>query len=247
MRSAEQILLLYRDRKAKYAPLHAKMRTIADIYNGRAEIPLPDMDRDEMPSVPNLLQQGVDQMAGRITSVIPQVMFSSTKPGIRTYDRRALAAADTLTGWWQGDRLPLKMKTRGRRLIAYAMAPVVIRWDYKEHRPKWQVRHPLETFPSLDLQPGQVRPSGLHLRVHADHRLAASTPGTAEVWRLVGNGAAGNVGRDTLVHLIEYIDADHSVLMAAGHYQSDYYSGDLRGRRGQRAACRRAGGLPEPR
>ena len=55
--SAEEILNLYRARKAHYAPLHGKMKEIADIYNGKARVPLPDMERDEQPAIPNLLQR----------------------------------------------------------------------------------------------------------------------------------------------------------------------------------------------
>jgi hypothetical protein len=147
MKSTDDILSLYRQRVTYYGPLQAAMRHIQAIYHNAAEIPLPDMDRSETPSVPNLLAQGVDQMAGRITSVVPTITFSSMKPGMRTYDRRASDAARTIQGWWESDRLPLKMKQRGRHLIAYAMAPNVMRWDPKDHRPTWHTPPPPETPP----------------------------------------------------------------------------------------------------
>lgn len=73
----EQIIALYKQRMTHYGPLHTKMKQIQGIYNGTIEIPLPDMDQNGLPSVPNLLAAGVDQMAGRITSVIPSVNFSA--------------------------------------------------------------------------------------------------------------------------------------------------------------------------
>ena len=157
--TVEQIIELYRQRATYYAPLHSKMRTIQSIYNGTMEIPLPDMEQSSMPSVPNLLAQGVDQMAGRITSVVPAVTFASIKPGVRSYDRTAVTAAKTIEGWWQMDRLQMKMKQRGRHLIAYGMSPVIIQWDDEEKRPTWRVRHPLETFPSTDIIPGKLVPT----------------------------------------------------------------------------------------
>ena len=215
MRDSKQILDLYRERKSKYASLHTKMAEIADIYNGRAKVPLPDMERDEQPSIPNLLAQGVDQMAGRITSVIPSVNFASARPGIRKSDRNAVAASQTVTGWWQSDKLPLKMKQRGRRLIAYGMAPVVMRWNFDEHRPTWHVRHPMETYPSLDLEPGQVRPSDcIFSYKRTAGWLRANGYGT-HVYNLAGRQELTN---DAVVTLIEYIDADHTVLMATGYY-----------------------------
>jgi hypothetical protein len=227
MREPTEILNLYRKRKASYALLHSKMREIADIYNGRAEVPLPELERDEMPSIPNLLAQGVDQMAGRITSVVPTVTFASARPGIRKSDRNAQAAADTVTGWWQADRLMMKQKSRGRRLIAYGMAPTVLRWDHKNHRPTWQVRHPMETLPSPDLQPGQVRPSDCIFSYTRSIGWLTDNGYGEDLWILTGGG--DQVSRDTLVTIIEYIDADHTVLMAAGHYGNDFYGvGDTR-------------------
>jgi hypothetical protein len=222
MRSPEEILHIYKERKAHYAPLHQKMQEIYDVYNGRAEVPLPDMDRAEKPAIPNLLQQGVDQMAGRITSVIPQVVFSSAKPGVRKHDRNAANAANTITGWWQSDRLMMKQKNRGRRLIAYGMAPTVMRWNFREHRPIWEIRHPLETLPSYDLQPGQVRPRDcLFTFTRSAGWLKANGYG-AKVAALTGEQRVTDA---TLINLLEYVDGDHTLLMAAGHYDQTYYGG----------------------
>lgn len=223
MRDAQKILELYRDRKASYSLLHQKMGQISDIYNGRAEVPLPDMDRQEMPAIPNLLAQGVDQMAGRVASTTPMVTFSSMKPGVRKYDRTADNAANTIGGWWQMDRLTLKQKQRARRLIAYAMAPTVVRWDYKQHRPTWQIRHPLESMPSLDLEPGQVRPTDVIFTYTRSVGWMMENGHGEKIHALVGDR---NVTRDTQITLIEYIDSDWTVLMAAGHFQHNNFYGD---------------------
>ena len=66
MRTVDDILSLYRERSKYYMTLHGKMRTIQSIYNGTMTIPLPEVERNEMPSVPNLLAQGVDQIARRV-------------------------------------------------------------------------------------------------------------------------------------------------------------------------------------
>jgi hypothetical protein len=225
MRAPNTIIRLYRDRKAKYMPLHDKMREISDIYNGRATVDLPDMERDSDVPIPNLLQQGVDQMAGRISSVIPQATFSSAKPGTRKYDRLAQNAGQVVTGWWQADKVPLKQKTRARRLVAYAMAPTVIRWDYKEHRPVWQVKHPLETLPSLDLVPGQVSPTDCIFTYRRTVGWLRANGYGAHVMALAGDDATN----DTSLTLIEYMDGDSTVLMAVGNYQQNWYTRDTIG------------------
>lgn len=220
----EAILELYRDRKAAYTPLHGKMRLIADIYNGRARVPLPDMDRDEMPSVPNLLAQGVDQMACRITSVMPTVSFASMKPGVRKYDRNARNASRTVTGWWQQDRMKLKQTQRGRRIIAYGMAPAVVRWNHEDHRPTWQVRHPLETFPSMDIEPGKVTPENCIFSYRRTLGWLDAHGYGDKARRLIGRRDEYN--KDTSVTMIEYIDAERTVLMAAGHFTRYDYFGE---------------------
>lgn len=223
-RSLDDILQLYKDRKAGYEPLHGKMRAIADVYNGRAVVPLPDMDRDERSSIPNLLQQGVDQMAGRITSVRPQCGFSSAQPGIRKYDRRAKAAADVIGGYWQMDRTMMKQKQRGRRLVAYGMAPTVIRWDYKEHRPIWHIRHPLETLPSPDIQPGQITPTDCIFTFQRTVGWMEANGYGEHLSILIGRN--NEVTRDTRVNILEYMDGDQTVLIATGHYRNDGYDYD---------------------
>lgn len=224
----ESILELYRDRKASYDTLHGKMRMIADVYNGRARVPLPDMDRDEMPSIPNLLAQGIDQMAGRITSVTPVVQFSSKSPGVRKYDRFAQNASRTLTGWWQKDRLKLKQTQRGRRIIAYGMAPVVVGWNHEEHRPTWTVRHPLESMPSLDIEPGKVRPQNCIFTYRRTFGWLCAQGYETKMRKLMGRNS--EVSHDTSITMIEYIDAEQTVLMAGGHFaHPDFFDGTLNG------------------
>lgn len=221
MMSEDKIISLYKQRLNFYGPLHSRMRMIQSIYNGTMEVPLPDMEQNAMPSTPNLLAAGVDQMAGRITSVIPSVNFSSMKPGVRKHDRNALTASRVITGWWQNDRVPLKMKQRGRHLIAYGMSPVVIRWDAKENMPMWQIRHPLETYPSTDVIPGKVTPTDC---IFAYRRSLGWLRNKGYGEALYGLTGRNDMPNDASVLLIEYIDKDVTHLIAAGYKQNDAYS-----------------------
>lgn len=218
MMDAQSIISLYKQRLNLYGPLHQRMSMIQSIYNGTMVVPLPDMEEATMPSVPNLLAQGVDQMAGRITSVTPSISFASIKPGVRNSDRRASTAGRTISGWWQEDRLPMKMKQRGRQQIAYGMAPCIIRWNSKDKRPTWQIRHPLETFPSTDLIPGTVSPTDC---IFAYRRsvgwLRANGYGT-QVYALTGEY---NMPQDASVLLMEYVNVEETHLIAAGYKQPD--------------------------
>ena len=221
MKIVDDILALYKSRSAYYSNLHSKMRTIQSIYNGSMEVPLPDMERSDMPSAPNLLAQGVDQMAGRITSVIPSVTFASAKPGARLADRNAQNAARTVTGWWQEDRVPMKMKQRGRHFIAYAMSPVHIRWNPRESLPTWQVRHPLETYPSTDVIPGKVSPVDC---IFAYKRSAAWMRANGYADRLFALTGKMDTPNEAMIQLIEFVGEGMTHLIAAGYRTTDPYA-----------------------
>jgi len=220
MKTVEQIIDLYKARAKYYSPLQSKMRLIQSIYNGTMEVPLPDLEESSMPFAPNLMAQGIDQMAGRITSTNPQISFSSAKPGTRSSDRRAQNAERALSGWWQRDRLPLKMRQRGRHLIAYGMAPCVIRWDWKKNQPTWHTRHPLEALPSTDIIPGQVQPNDV---IFAYRRSVGWMRATGYGDKVVQLTNDYDVHPDTSILMIEYVDMYGTQLVAAGYQTADPY------------------------
>jgi hypothetical protein len=159
-------------------------------------------------------------MAGRIASVTPNVMFTSEKPGSRNADRRAWTAQNAVTGWWELDRLPMKMKSRARHLIAYGMAPVSLRFDTKRNVPVWEVREPKECFPSLDRIPGTIQPTDV---IFAYQRTVA--------W-LRANGYATPVAQvtgrhdttaETVMLLLEYVDSEGVTLCLAGYTDPNAY------------------------
>ena len=221
MKTVDEILSLYKQRVSFYGPVQSRMKMIQSIYNGTMEVPLPDMEQNAMPSSPNLLAAGVDQMAGRITSVTPSIAFSSYNPGVRKYDRIAQAASRTIGGWWQSDRMSMKMKQRGRHLIAYGMSPVVVRWDHEEKRPTWQVRHPLETYPSTDIIPGRITPTDC---IFAYRRSVAWMRSMGYEDRLYSLMGRGDMPNDASVLLIEYVDAGSTQMVMAGYKTTDPYA-----------------------
>ena len=217
MRSVDDILALYKQRSKEYMTLHGKMRTIQSVYNGTMQIPLPELEQSEMPSVPNLLAQGVDQMSGRIASVIPNVTFA-TKSDSRSEQRRAMTAGRVATGWWQLDRLPIKLKQRARHMIAYSMSPCVIRWDAKTHRPMWHTRHPLETYPSTDVIPGQCTPTDV---IFAFRRSVAWLKSMGYGAQAAAVSGRWDLHRDSQMLLLEYIDAEGTALVLTAQSAGD--------------------------
>lgn len=217
MRTIDEILSLYKQRVMYYAPIHGRMRVIQSIYNGTADIPLPDLEQNAMPSVPNLMAQGIDQMAGRISSVVPNVIFAERNNN-REERRRVNTAARVVSGWWQEDRLMMKMKQRARHLIAYGMSPVVIRW--KDERPTWQVRHPLETYPAIDIMPGQVKPTDV---IFAYRRSAGWLRSKGYGVQLSALTGKFDIANDTSFLLLEYIDKGETQLILTSHVDSNQF------------------------
>jgi len=219
MKSVEEILGLYKQRINYYAPLQSRIRTVQAIYNGSADIPLPEMERNESPSIPNLLAQGVDQMAGRIASVTPTVTFAN-KNDNREERRRAMMAGRVVGGWWQEDRLMMKMKQRARHLIAYGMSPVVVRWNYKNNTPTWHVRHPLETFPSVDITAGQVTPTDVIFAYRRSVAWLRSMGYQNQITTVTGRY---DMSQDASMLLIEYVDIYGTQLLLTSYSTTDPY------------------------
>lgn len=143
--------------RAKYFQfLHAQMQSVSAVYNNRARVALPEAADDANPTVPNLLAQGVDQLAARIASVTPQVIFASRRPGIRTADRRAAQGSRVIGGWWQEASMLQLLPRRARHIVAYGMSPVVVDYDVEDGFPEWKIRDPRTCYPSIDVQPGKV-------------------------------------------------------------------------------------------
>lgn len=213
----EDILAAYQERKNRYEPMHAAMRHIHAIYEGRVTIPLPDKNKNDPASVPNLLAQGIDQTAGRIASTTPMVTFAPDKPGVRKSEREATTKTRVLHGWWQTDRLTMKMKRRARHLIAYGMSPSVITFNEKTGFPSWNVRSPLETYPSPETRNGYEQPADVIFAYQRSVKWLRNNGYGPHATYVTSNPQCSP---DTLMTLIEYICPQGMFLVLAG-YQSE--------------------------
>ena len=234
MRDPQAIIDLYIARRRDYMELHMQMDRIRQIYKGEMEVPLPDMDRIENSYVPNLLANGVDQMAGRIASVAPNFSFpiegkTDREKSTRKAERLANTRSRVVSGWWASDQGLIKSRKRARHLIAYSNSPTVVRYNEKKYMPCREVRHPMMTFPAPDLIPGVATPTDC---IFAYTRTAG--------W-LKANGYEDQAAqltspmadKDTAVTLIEYYDAEVEVLL--GYAEPGVTSGQWYGDMGRHA------------
>lgn len=223
MRSFDEILDEYATRKRAYGSILEYMQEARDHVNGDVVIPLPEMDQSEKPAVANLIGHGLEHTAQRVASVLPNLVFPPLIPGKDTGTgsedwarKRKMAVA----GWWQHSKMQLKMRRIARWTIGYARAPIQVEPDFESGMPRFVLRDPLGTFPSLQEDWDDSPPDDVIYSYRRTARwLKARYP---DEWaRLFPKGTPDS----TVVTLIEYNDADDYVLGVLRSQETAYSSG----------------------
>lgn len=166
--SAEEIHALYKSRETRLAARFQRMRAVSAVYNGEVDLPLPSWASAEIDqaAVPNLCEQGTDQLARRVASVIPNLDWPSTHPGFAEPDDRADMRRRANYGWWERNDFRSQIAQRARWYISYASAPVVIRPDKQLINgggPRWDMVHPFDMYPGPRAL-GQFTPTDVIIR-----------------------------------------------------------------------------------
>lgn len=157
MKSAVDIVALYEDRVRRLGPVHNQMRQVRSLADGDVVLPLNELDRNARSSVANLLVQGLDQMAARVASVVPQPYF----PPVRETEkakRDSRIRKQALLSWWDRNTFDLKMSIRSRHLLAYSQSPVSMEPCFKRMIPMWRVQNPLDVFTAPVDQADEIWP-----------------------------------------------------------------------------------------
>lgn len=219
IRDPSQILAMYEQRRRLQMPLQAVRAEIRDIYDGKTQVTLPDMPDDQQASVPNLLGQGIDQMAARVASVSPLIAFAPRSPGVRSAERRAQTAKDVLGGWWALDSFSIKHKLRARHLIGYGASPVKITWNAKYNRPTWNVRDTIETYPNPDQVLEKQQPADV---IFAYRRSVGWLKANGYGWALDQTSTRfGGSNKDDLMTILEYVDPEGCQQILTGYKNND--------------------------
>ena len=214
--AATEIVKLYQDRKRERGAMFGRMNDIRNHYNGDIVIPLPELDEMEKPSVPNLIAAGIDQFAMRVASVMPDIAYLPIRPGIQVSENRARDRRLANLGWWDMNKMGVKLRRRARHLTAYGMSavslsPVSVYDNDKRNMPHWRVRNPLATFPSTMIDPDSFEPTDC---IFADRRplewLKANYP------TQMGALYKGDKMDHDMFEVLEYMDAYETVLMVCG-------------------------------
>lgn len=211
MKLPEEIIGLLRERESALEPGFARMRRVRAAYDGDIVVPLPELDQHEQVSVANLLAQGLDQTAMRVASVLPDVVMPPVNEDTKSAEKRARTRRSAVLGWWQHNRMDIKLSKRARHLLGYASSPVSIRFDPRTGVPEWMVRDPLMTFPSPLFGPDDLEPyDTIFTYERTFDWIRSRWPEAAEKIR-----HRDTVGSDEY-QLVEYCDPEETVLLAVG-------------------------------
>jgi len=211
MRSLDEIVELYHQRRLAAGPVHEQMRRVRDLANGDVVVPLNELDRNAKTNVANLLVQGLDQMSMRVSSTMPSPFFPPVKEGSENAKKMARMRKKAMLGFWDENRMQMKLRRRSRHLLAYSSSPVFLKPDFRTLTPKWEIRNPLDTF-SAPMDDDEVVPENCIFtsRVTASYLLKNYGPLVADQLRF------GRVDSDSRYTLLEYVCDDSLQLIVLG-------------------------------
>lgn len=158
MRSFDQIVALLEDRKKQQSIGFSRMQQVCNLYNSEIAVPLPELNKNELPAVANLATQGIDQYGMRIASVLADIWYPSLKPGMKKHDEDARTRKQAAHGMLERNDYKLIHRRRARWFVAYTSAPVLIGWNARLESSSWQPMSPLGTFPAPTTNPDDVHP-----------------------------------------------------------------------------------------
>jgi len=223
--SVEDIVGMLLERKQAQSPLLQNMARLRDAYNGDIVVPLPEMDRQEQAAVANLISTGLDQSAMRISSVMPNLYFPAVKPGDRASEKRSSTRRDATLGWWEANKMPLKLRRRARHMIGYASSPVVLRPDRKRGIARWELRSPLSTYAAPTEDPDDITPLDCIFTFGRSYKwLQTNYPD--RIAQLNTNGKAP--APHEIFEVVEYVDGEVTVMAVIGS-KSDPFSTHMQG------------------
>jgi hypothetical protein len=197
---------LYQSRRGQRGKLIERMREIQQAVNGDVIIPLPELQQGEKPAVANNIALALDQKGMRIASTLPDIICPSVRPNIAIHDRNADDRRKALLGMWDRNLIGLQLRRRARFWLGYGMAPVHLVPNPDTGIARWQLRNPLTCFPAPTSDPTDIS---------VNNCLFAYQRPAAELAKAYGLPISASPA-DTRYEVIEYVDADETLIMIIG-------------------------------
>ena len=213
MITAEEIVAKLQQRRVSRGPAIGRMVALREAYHGDVIVPLPEIEESELPAVANLLNQGLEQMALRVASVVPNVVCPPRDPSLKTEQKTAKKRRNAIFGWWELSHMDMKLGQRARHLLGYSQSYQWVKWCPIDEVPKYRVCDPLSTFPSDAFLEDHVNSTPADVITVYPRRIGdlAKMYPTAML-AMLGH----NLKPDEMVEVAEYADQQECVLVAIG-------------------------------
>jgi hypothetical protein len=212
VRTVEEIVELYNQRRTAAGPVHNQMRRVRELANGDVIVPLNELDKNAKASVANLLVQGLDQMSMRVSSTMPTPYFPPTKEGSERAKSSARQRRKAMLSIWDENKMQMKMRRRARHLLGYSQSAVVLKPNFRTLTPQWTVRNPLDTFAAPVDDPDNMLPDDCIFTFRASASYLLKTYGSEITDQL----RMGKVNSDSRYTMLEYVDAESLQLIVLG-------------------------------
>lgn len=219
MKTAEELVDLASRRQTDCGSAQARMDKVRRIYNGEERIALPELQADEEVTAANLTQLGIDQMAMRVASVVPNVAFAVERPGEAEKKRARTKRDIVIHDWWPKSRVMSHIiPRRARWYFAFSAAPVMLR-PGAEGLPRWYDRHPIGCYPAAVSQAGDIVPENVvYTFKKGGAELLRDYP--EQMMRICG----GDMRRlQERYEVLEYADAEQITCIVVGETQTDMW------------------------
>jgi len=212
LRTVEEIVELYNQRRIAAGPVQNQMRRVRELANGDVIVPLNELDKNAKASVANLLVQGLDQMSMRVSSTMPTPFFPPIKEGSERAKSSARLRRKAMLAMWDENKMQMKLRRRARHFLGYSQSAVVLKPNFRTLVPTWTVRNPLDTFAAPVDDPDNMLPDDciFTFRASASYLIKNYGPVITEKLRM------GRVNSDSRYTMLEYVDADSLQLVVLG-------------------------------
>lgn len=214
MKSPDEVGEILAERRKTHGPRHAAMNEIAAVYDGTADVPLPELARNERPAVSNLVKQAIDQEGMRIASPVPNLLCPATRSGEAAAARASDRKQASLGAWERNDMDTIR-RIRARHLLGFALTPCVLWPDPDMKGARWEPIDPRMAFPPPARRPGEVTPPDfIYVVVRTMDWLRRAYPDAAAQLRAEDDHRARAATQDQTVRLICHIDSEAITLVA---------------------------------
>ena len=212
MRTVEEIVELYNQRRIAAGPVQNQMRRVRELANGDVIVPLNELDKNAKASVANLLVQGLDQMSMRVSSTMPTPFFPPIKEGSERAKSSARLRRKAMLAIWDENKMQMKLRRRARHFLGYSQSAVVLKPNFRNLTPQWTVRNPLDTYAAPVDDPDNMLPDDCIFTFRASASYLIKNYGQEITDRL----RMGRVNSDSRYTMLEYVDADSLQLIVLG-------------------------------